>query len=85
MEFKVLDGMNTYYYSNGMRAANGKGINGIKVGVWIYFDTRGKMSCSRMETPAHYISFTDLDYTLVNNPKYSSKEVMEILSSDTEE
>jgi len=38
-----------------------------------------------METPAHYISFTDLDYALVNNPKYNSKQVMDILSSDTEE
>ncbi len=85
MEFKVLDGMNTYYYPNGVRAANGRGIHGIKVGVWIYFDTRGKISCSQMETPAHYISFTNLDYTLVNNPKYSSKKVMDILSSDIEE
>jgi hypothetical protein len=77
MDFKLTEGIRTYYYpDNGKRMANGRTTNGMKVGIWIYFDKNGKVLSSRKETPETYYSSpepvpgTPLYYFLSDSSKY---------------
>jgi hypothetical protein len=80
MEFKLKEGLHTYYYDTGIRAANGRTYHGIKVGVWIYFDIFGRVIQSKMERSME--SFQNS-----TNPfnDYTSSWIISLLESDTED
>jgi hypothetical protein len=80
MSFALKEGLHTYYYNTGIRAANGRTYHGIKVGIWIYFDIFGGVIQSKMERSME--SFQNS-----TNPfhDYTSSWVLSILDSDTED
>jgi hypothetical protein len=80
MSFALKEGLHTYYYDSGIRAANGRTYHGIKVGVWIYFDIFGRVTQSKMERSMESIRNT-------TNPfhDYSSAWVLSVIGSDTED
>jgi hypothetical protein len=77
----LLEGINKYYHSNGKIKAIGQVINGIKAGIWIFFDETGKFDYFKVERsiqtfPEWYL------YNLTPMNNYSRYEMIKTLSDD---